>query len=49
MGAKPSSISELKENVLLKRLVGEEPISGGVQFWEELLAFSFTATYNKLV
>lgn len=46
MGAKPSSINELKENVLLKRLVGKERIPEGVQFWEELLAFSFAASYS---
>ncbi|XP_028418977.1 dymeclin-like [Dendronephthya gigantea] len=46
MGAKPSSINELKENVLLKRLVGTESIAKGGQFWEELLAFSFANIYS---
>ena len=46
MGAKPSSIKELKENVLLKRLVGQESIAEGGQFWEELLAFSFANVYS---
>lgn len=46
MGAKPSSINELKENVLLKRLVGQESIPEGGQFWEELLAFSFANVYS---
>lgn len=46
MGAKPSSINELKENVLLNRLVGSESIPEGDQFWEELLAFSFVNIYR---
>ena len=48
MGAKPSSISDLQDNPVLLKLTGETAVAENDEFWEDILAFSFQAPYNRL-
>lgn len=47
MGAKPSSISDLQHNPVLQKLTGETAVAENDEFWEDILAFSFQAPYNR--
>ncbi|EDO46526.1 predicted protein [Nematostella vectensis] len=47
MGARPSSISDLQHNAVLKKLTGELSVGDDEEFWDELLSFSFRVPYNS--
>lgn len=47
MGAKPSSISDLQHNPVLQKFTGDTAIGEEEEFWEDILAFSFQAPYNR--
>ena len=47
MGAKPSSISDLQHNTVLQKFTGDTAIGKEEEFWEDILAFSFQAPYNR--
>ena len=47
MGAQYSSVSELKKNEYLKRLVDVEPISENDPFWNQLLSFTNSLSLTK--
>ena len=48
MGAKPSSISDLQHNPVLQTFTGDTAIGEEEEFWQDILAFSFQAPYNRL-
>ena len=47
MGAKHSSIAELSDNHTLKWLCGDVKIKREDEFWDDLLAFTFSTPLTK--
>lgn len=47
MGAKPSSISDLQHNPVLQKFTAETAVGEEDEFWDDILAFSFQAPYNR--